>query len=103
MQIPKVVHKQDLLSSKDLGLLGGSASKLAAVDYLVCLYAEVFMPTLGGNMGHQLRVHRSYLGRYNLFPNKEALAQIYSEGGRFGLGDFNQEVRASHPSVDLRW
>ena len=66
----QLVTKHDLLTSAELKLLGGSPSKLAALDYLVCLYAELFVQTLGGNMGHSLRVHRSYLGRYTLYPNR---------------------------------
>lgn len=66
--------KHDLLTSAELKTLGGSPSKLAALDYLVCLYAEVFVQTLGGNMGHSLRVHRSYLGRYSFYPNRCGIA-----------------------------
>lgn len=42
-------------------VLQGYSSRLAAVDYLVCLFSEVFVTTQGGNFPHFLIGHRRYL------------------------------------------
>ena len=66
----QVIRKEDILNPEEKEWLKDSPSKMAAVDYLLSLYADVFVRTIGGNMGHSLSVHRSYLGRYTLSPNK---------------------------------
>eukprot|EP00240_Pyramimonas_obovata_P002210 CAMPEP_0118941938 /NCGR_PEP_ID=MMETSP1169-20130426/35013_1 /TAXON_ID=36882 /ORGANISM="Pyramimonas obovata, Strain CCMP722" /LENGTH=514 /DNA_ID=CAMNT_0006886837 /DNA_START=341 /DNA_END=1885 /DNA_ORIENTATION=- len=101
--IPKVVRKEDILTVEEHNWLKDSPSKMAALDYLLSLYSDVFVRTIGGNMGHSLSVHRSYLGRYTLQPNKQALWSIAEGGWRFGMRGFFEEVRDAHPGTDLRW
>jgi len=42
-------------------LLKGYSSRLAALDYTVCLFSEVFVTTQGGNFPHFLMGHRRFL------------------------------------------
>ncbi|KAL0351443.1 UNVERIFIED_CONTAM: O-fucosyltransferase 11 [Sesamum calycinum] len=57
----------------------GFSSRLAALDYMVCLSSEVFVTTQGGNFPHFLMGHRRFL--YNghaktIMPDKTKLAVL---------------------------
>lgn len=57
-----LLQTKDTLATKDeLAPFEGYSSRLAAVDYLVCLFSEVFVTTQGGNFPHFLIGHRRYL------------------------------------------
>lgn len=47
-----------MLTSEELGPLSAHASQLAAVDYMVSLAADVFLPTYTGNMARLVEGHR---------------------------------------------
>lgn len=56
------------------------SSRMAAIDYTVCLHSEVFVTTQGGNFPHFLMGHRRYLyGGHakTIRPDKRKLAQIF--------------------------
>lgn len=52
------VGKETVLSSEELSTLSAHASQLAAVDYMVSLAADVFLPTYNGNMAKLVEGHR---------------------------------------------
>lgn len=56
------------------------SSRMAAVDYTVCLHSEVFVTTQGGNFPHFLMGHRRYLyGGHSktIRPDKRKLALLF--------------------------
>lgn len=58
----------------------GHSSRLAALDYTVCLHSEVFVTTQGGNFPHFLMGHRRYLyGGHakTIKPDKRKLALLF--------------------------
>lgn len=58
----------------------GHSSRLAALDYTVCLYSEVFITTQGGNFPHFLIGHRRYLNEGHaktVKPDKRKLALLF--------------------------
>ncbi|KAM7514939.1 hypothetical protein LguiA_004522 [Lonicera macranthoides] len=75
-----LLHTKESLATKDeLAPFQGYSSRLAALDYMVCLYSEVFVTTQGGNFPHFLMGHRRFL--YNghaktISPDKSKLVLL---------------------------
>ncbi|KAG0476279.1 hypothetical protein HPP92_013120 [Vanilla planifolia] len=68
----------------------------AAVDYMVCLLSDIFMPTYDGpsNFANNLMGHRLYHGfRTTITPNRKALAPIFIDREEGGMVDFGERVR----------
>ncbi|MBA0616917.1 hypothetical protein Godav_026401, partial [Gossypium davidsonii] len=59
---PKLVRKETLLGPSDLGFFQNHSSQMAALDYLVSLESDIFIPTYDGNMAKVVQGHRRYLG-----------------------------------------
>lgn len=56
------------------------SSRMAAIDYTVCLHSEVFVTTQGGNFPHFLLGHRRYqYGGHSrtIRPDKRKLALLF--------------------------
>ncbi|CAN6339816.1 unnamed protein product [Urochloa humidicola] len=58
---PLLATKDSLALSEELAQFKGHSSRLAALDYTVCVQSEVFVTTQGGNFPHFLMGHRRYL------------------------------------------
>lgn len=56
-EFPNIVTKQMLSRGDELSPYTNRPSVLAAIDYIVSLSSDVFMPSHGGNMGRALQVH----------------------------------------------
>ncbi|KAG5544443.1 hypothetical protein RHGRI_017014 [Rhododendron griersonianum] len=77
---PRLETKDTLASPKELAPFQGHSSRLAALDYTVCLHSEVFVTTQGGNFPHFLMGHRRYLyGGHSktINPDKRKLALLF--------------------------
>lgn len=59
---PNIVRKEMLLSSDDLKSFQNHSSQMAALDYLVSIASDVFIPSYDGNMAKLVEGHRRYLG-----------------------------------------
>ncbi|KAL6497190.1 hypothetical protein OROGR_029119 [Orobanche gracilis] len=56
------------------------SSVLAAIDYIVSLSSDVFIPSHGGNMGRAMQGHRTYVGhRKHIKPNKRMMLPLLEE------------------------
>jgi len=80
------------ISIEGKGLLG------PAVDYMVCLLSDIFMPTYDGpsNFANNLVGHRLYSGFHtSIRPDRKALAPIFMgmEEGSFGQEEFEEKVK----------
>ncbi|XP_065847048.1 O-fucosyltransferase 10-like [Euphorbia lathyris] len=58
---PLLYSKESLATPDELAPFEGYSSRLAALDYTVCLFSEVFVTTQGGNFPHFLMGHRRFL------------------------------------------
>ncbi|XP_058087727.1 O-fucosyltransferase 10-like isoform X2 [Magnolia sinica] len=58
---PHLQTKESLATAEELSSFKGYSSRLAALDYTVCLFSEVFVTTQGGNFPHFLMGHRRHL------------------------------------------
>ncbi|KAH9691033.1 O-fucosyltransferase 11 [Citrus sinensis] len=62
--------------------LEGYSSRLAALDYTVCLFSEVFVTTHGGNFPHFLMGHRRFLfdgHSKTINPDKRKLVLLFQD------------------------
>uniref|UniRef100_J3ND25 O-fucosyltransferase family protein n=2 Tax=Oryza brachyantha TaxID=4533 RepID=J3ND25_ORYBR len=68
----------------------------SAVDYMVCLMSDIFMPTYDGpsNFANNLMGHRLYHGfRTTITPNRKALAPIFMDREEGRVTSFEDRVR----------
>ncbi|CAA0840018.1 Uncharacterized protein SHERM_06478 [Striga hermonthica] len=78
------------LAKNTNGLMG------SAVDYMVCLLADIFMPTYDGpsNFANNLLGHRLYYGfRTNIRPDRKALAPVFIDREKGRTAGFEDAVR----------
>ncbi|KAL8059906.1 hypothetical protein ABFX02_03G117600 [Erythranthe guttata] len=79
---PGLETKDTLASIEELAPFTGHSSRLAALDYTVCLHSEVFVTTQGGNFPHFLVGHRRYFYEGHsktIKPDKRKLAQLFDK------------------------
>ncbi|KAJ6799837.1 uncharacterized protein M6B38_204535 [Iris pallida] len=100
---PTTVEKEMLLSSDELGPLLNHSSQMAALDYMVSLASDVFIPTYDGNMAKLVEGHR----RYNKFqksiiPNRKALVELFDlyQDENISWDQFSKAVMDAHVN---RW
>ncbi|XP_010538926.1 PREDICTED: uncharacterized protein At1g04910-like [Tarenaya hassleriana] len=77
---PLLQTKDTLATPEELAPFKGHSSRLAALDYTVCLHSEVFVSTQGGNFPHFLMGHRRYLYKGHaktIKPDKRKLVQLF--------------------------
>ncbi|KAL7219844.1 hypothetical protein ACSBR2_012832 [Camellia fascicularis] len=75
---------------ENTGLIG------SAVDYMVCLLSDIFMPTYDGpsNFANNLLGHRLYYGfRTTIHPDRKALAPIFIDREKGKMAGFEEAVR----------
>ncbi|KAJ4837720.1 O-fucosyltransferase 9 [Turnera subulata] len=79
---PRLETKDTLATAEELTSFKGHLSRLAALDYTVCLHSEVFVTTQGGNFPHFLMGHRRYLHEGHaktVKPDKRKLALLFDK------------------------
>ncbi|KAL5096062.1 hypothetical protein RYX36_000389 [Vicia faba] len=77
---PNLHTKETLASEEELAPFKNYSSRMAAIDYTVCLHSEVFVTTQGSNFPHFLLGHRRYLyGGHSktIKPDKRKLALLF--------------------------
>ncbi|KAM7270724.1 hypothetical protein ACFE04_029938 [Oxalis oulophora] len=76
---PNLLTKDMLASEEELAPFKNYSSRMAAVDYTVCLHSEVFVTTQGGNFPQLLMGHRRHMyGGHSktIRPDKRKLALL---------------------------
>ncbi|OMP14258.1 GDP-fucose protein O-fucosyltransferase [Corchorus olitorius] len=72
---------------------------MAALDYLVSLDSDIFLPTYGGNMAKLVEGHRRYLG-YKKTINLDRLVLTglidQYKNGSISWNEFSESVKAAH-------
>lgn len=84
------VEPTEELAGNAQGLIG------SAVDYMVCLLSDIFMPTYDGpsNFANNLLGHRLYYGfRTTIRPDRKGLAPIFIDKENGKTADFEEAVR----------
>ncbi|PIM99221.1 hypothetical protein CDL12_28286 [Handroanthus impetiginosus] len=79
-EFPNVATKEMLAREGELTPYMNRASVLAAIDYIVSLSSDVFVPSHGGNMARAMQGHRAYVGhRKYIKPNKRMMLPLLED------------------------
>ncbi|KAL6844834.1 hypothetical protein ACP4OV_025493 [Aristida adscensionis] len=95
---PNVVRKETLLPS-EISLFQNHSSQMAALDYMVSLESDIFIPTYDGNMAKVVEGHRRYLGfKKTVLLDRKLIVEFVDQykNGTLSWADFSSAVKASH-------
>ncbi|KAJ8448928.1 hypothetical protein Cgig2_030784 [Carnegiea gigantea] len=96
---PKLVRKETLLNPEDLRFFQNHSSQMAALDYLVSLESDIFIPTYDGNMAKVVEGHRRYLGyKKTILLDRRLLVDLIDRytAGSMGWDEFSTAVKLAH-------
>ncbi|KAL2528656.1 O-fucosyltransferase family protein [Forsythia ovata] len=96
---PNLVRKESLLEPSDLGFFRNHSSQMAALDYLVSLESDVFVPTYDGNMAKVVEGHRRYLNfKKTILPDRKVLVGLIDQynNGSLTWDEFSSTVKETH-------
>ncbi|KAL8150619.1 hypothetical protein V2J09_020427 [Rumex salicifolius] len=96
---PKVVRKETLLDPSDLRFFQNHSSQMAALDYLVSLESDIFVPTYDGNMAKVVEGHRRYIGfKKTILLDRRLLVDLIDKytSGFLSWDEFSNAVKESH-------
>ncbi|KAI9088380.1 hypothetical protein K1719_029829 [Acacia pycnantha] len=98
-EYPKLVRKETLLEPSDLQFFQNHSSQMAALDYLVSLESDIFVPTYDGNMAKVVEGHRRYLGfKKSILLNRKLLVNLIDQfnNGILNWDEFSSAVKEAH-------
>ncbi|GLT36918.1 hypothetical protein SLA2020_112640 [Shorea laevis] len=101
---PNMQTKEMLTSPEELAPFKNFSSRMAAIDYTVCLHSEVFVTTQGGNFPHFLMGHRRYLyGGHSktIRPDKRKLALLF-DNPNVGWKNFKRQMLSIRSHSDSK-
>ncbi|XP_073010908.1 rhamnogalacturonan I rhamnosyltransferase 1-like [Typha latifolia] len=96
---PNVVRKEVLLEPSDLRFFQNHSSQMAALDYMVSIECDIFVPTYDGNMAKVVEGHRRYLGfRRTVLLDRKLITELVDQysNGSLGWEEFSSSVKAAH-------
>jgi hypothetical protein len=77
-RFPNIMKKETIASTEELAPFVQHDSQMAALDYIVSVESDVFVPSFSGNMARAVEGHRRFLGhRKTISPDRY--------GGAFNL------------------
>ncbi|XP_004299271.1 PREDICTED: uncharacterized protein At1g04910-like [Fragaria vesca subsp. vesca] len=96
---PKLVRKETLLEPSDLRFFQNHSSQMAALDYLVSLESDIFVPTYDGNMAKVVEGHRRFLGfKKTILLDRRLLVDLIDQynSGELNWDEFSSAVKEAH-------
>ncbi|GLU13288.1 hypothetical protein SLE2022_299300 [Rubroshorea leprosula] len=96
---PKLVRKETLLEPSDLRFFQNHSSQMAALDYLVSLESDIFIPTYDGNMAKVVEGHRRFLGfKQTILLDRRLLVDLIDQytSGTLSWNEFSSAVKEAH-------
>ncbi|CAO2834314.1 unnamed protein product [Amaranthus hypochondriacus] len=98
-----LLNKDKIASAEELEPFINHASQMAALDYIVSVESDVFIPTHTGNMAKAVEGHRRYLGhRKTIIPDRRALVRLFDKVER---GSLKEGKKLSDRIIEIhrRW
>ncbi|KAF8389891.1 hypothetical protein HHK36_024409 [Tetracentron sinense] len=96
---PNLVRKETLLEPLDLSFFQNHSSQMAALDYLVSLESDIFVPTYDGNMAKVVEGHRRFLGfKKTILLDRKLLVDLIDQHNNELLtwDEFSSSVKEAH-------
>lgn len=79
-RFPILMNKEKLASAEELRPFSQYASQMAALDYIVSVESDVFIPSFSGNMARAVAGHRRFHGhRKTISPDRKALVHLFDK------------------------
>ncbi|RLN12167.1 hypothetical protein C2845_PM09G09120 [Panicum miliaceum] len=79
-RFPILMNKEKLASAEELRPFSQYATQMAALDYIVSVESDVFIPSYSGNMARAVAGHRRFLGhRKTISPDRKALVRLFDK------------------------
>lgn len=102
-RFPNLVFKETLAGEEELKGFTGHATKTAALDYIISVESDVFVPSHSGNMARAVEGHRRFLGhRRTITPDRKGLVKLFNkvERGQIKEGaKFSNLVKTMHQDM----
>ncbi|CAK8537542.1 unnamed protein product [Lathyrus sativus] len=96
---PLLMSKEKLASFEELEPFFNHASQMAALDYIVSIESDVFIPSYSGNMARAVEGHRRFLGRgRSISPDRKALVRLFD---KLDQGTMTEGKKLSYRIIDL--
>ncbi|KZV53844.1 hypothetical protein F511_00110 [Dorcoceras hygrometricum] len=98
-RFPNIAFKEMLASQEELKTFSNHASRSAALDYIVSIESDVFIPSHSGNMARTVEGHRRYIGhRQTITPDRKGLVELFDklEDGKLGVSALSRLVKKLH-------
>ncbi|XP_043701355.1 rhamnogalacturonan I rhamnosyltransferase 1-like [Telopea speciosissima] len=99
---PNLVRKETLLEPADLRFFQNHSSQMAALDYLVSLQSDIFVPTYDGNMAKVVEGHRRFLEfKKTILLDRKLLVDLIDQynDGLLGWEKFSSLVKDAHANL----
>ncbi|KAL6969762.1 Rhamnogalacturonan I rhamnosyltransferase 1 [Sarracenia purpurea var. burkii] len=96
---PRMMKKEMLLDPKELQQFQNHSSQMAALDFMVSIASNIFIPTYDGNMARVVEGHRRYLGfKKTIQLDRKRLIQLLDlhQNGTLSWDEFSDGVRQAH-------
>ncbi|KAJ6682784.1 hypothetical protein OIU74_020929 [Salix koriyanagi] len=99
-RFPNIISKEALATAEELEPFANHGSQTAALDYIISIESNVFVPSHSGNMARAVEGHRRFLGhRRTINPDRKGLVELFDklESGKLTLGSsFSRLVQEMH-------
>ncbi|KAK4789227.1 hypothetical protein SAY86_020546 [Trapa natans] len=99
-RFPNLIFKETLASAEELEDFTDHASQTAALDYIISVESDVFVPSYSGNMARAVEGHRRFLGhRRTISPDRKGLVEVFDriESREMNEGSsLSRKVRKMH-------
>ncbi|XAR62330.1 hypothetical protein NMG60_11017054 [Bertholletia excelsa] len=77
---PNIVFKETIATQEELKAFASHASQTAALDYIISVESDVFIPSYSGNMARAVEGHRRFLGhRKTITPDRKGLVELFDK------------------------
>uniref|UniRef100_A0ACD5Z404 Uncharacterized protein n=1 Tax=Avena sativa TaxID=4498 RepID=A0ACD5Z404_AVESA len=96
---PNVVRKETLLEPSDLRFFQNHSSQMAALDYMVSLESDIFVPTYDGNMAKVVEGHRRFMGfKKTILLDRKLIVDLVDryKSGSLPWDEFSTLIKSVH-------